>query len=336
MLIFTNCLSDTADEGCLKTANSLIKRIKEASSDVNVVSYERNTALSDVYVKSNKLLLTKEIISVLANNKKQVLYIPFPARSVATALRLFVACVLSRGNLSVLLTQVTDISPAAKALFKLSGARFIVISSDTQKKLEKAVGKNRVKRIKVGVDTNRFAPVSPEIAAEIKKSFGFSAEKPLILHVGHLQKGRNVEQLMKIPPNYQALLVTSSLTKNEQDLQLREKLASCTNIKIIDNYIPEIQQVYQMCDAYFFPVNSEGSCIDSPLSCFEAAACGKPVVTTNFGEMKEFKEKNGFYFIESFEREALISLIDKAVSGKADTRSAVLDYDWSKAVKDLM
>lgn len=337
MLIFTNCLTDTADEGCVKTACSLVKRIKAASDDVRVVSYERTSPLADEYVKSNKLLLTAEIIKAVRKEKQRILYIPFPARSVATALRIFVLSLISRKKPEVLLTQVTDIGSAAKLLLKISGASFYVLSDDTERKLESVVGAKKIRRIKAGVQTDKFVPVTKQRAEELKKKFGLSPEKPVVLHVGHLNRGRNVEQLMKINESYQILLVTSTLTKDEQDSALKNELLSRSDLKIIDDYIPCIEEIYQLADVYFFPVIEEGRCIDAPLSCLEAASCGKPVVTTDFGEMKEFREKNGFWFIESFDAENLNRLIDEAAACKdGKSREAVSDYDWSKAAEKII
>lgn len=337
MLIFTNCLTDIADEGCVKTANSLVKRIKAASQDVTVVSYERKSVFTDAYVSSNKFLLTKEIVKALRQKKEDILYIPFPAKSISTAIRLFILSFIVPQKLSVLLTQVTDITFFAKILFKLCGADFWVLSADTQNKLEEFIKKIRVKRIKTGVQSDKFVPVTKQKSIELKNKYGFSADIPVILHVGHLNRGRNISELMRISHEYQILLVTSTLTKSEQDLQLKEQLLNCPHIRIIDDYIPDIEEIYQLSDVYFFPVCEKGNCIDVPLSCLEAASCNKPVVTTDFGEMKEFRGKAGFFFIESFDEDKLNSLIDEAVSFKnIDTRSAVLEYDWSNSINTIL
>lgn len=334
MLIFTNCLTDVADEGCVNVANSLIKRIKAASPETAIVSYERRSALTDIYVNSNKLLLTKDIAKTVRKAKEDVLFIPFPARSSAIALRLFVLSLIAPKKVRVLLTQVTDISFLAKALFKLCGADFFVLSKETQKKLEDIVGGRRVKRIKAGVDTSKFVPVDKSVSANLKHKYGLNPEKAVVLHVGHLNSGRNISKLLELSAKYQILLVISSLTKDERDENLRQSLRARPNIKIIDEFLPDIEEIFQLCDVYFFPVIEAGRCIDVPLSCLEAAACNKPVVTTDFGEMKEFKGKKDFWFIDSFEPENLNSLIEKALqSCDVNTRACVTEYDWSRSVK---
>lgn len=337
MVIFTNCLSETADEGCLKVANSLIKRIKKASPDVTVVSYERKSGLSDVHVKSNKLLLTWELIKTLRSRNEEVLFIPFPAKSSAMFLRILILSLIAPKKTRVLLTQITEIGAAARVFARLCNAEFLVLSETAKGKLEGFIKPNRIKRIRAGVDTERFVPAEKHRVAEIKRKYGFSPDRPVVLHVGHMNEGRNISELMKFSEEYQIVLVTSTLTKNEEDKQLKAKLSGCSNIKIIDKYIPEISEIYQMADVYFFPVVEEGNCIDVPLSCLEAAACNKPVVTTEFGEMKEFKGKGGFFFIDSFEPEELEGLINEALEcGKEDIRSAVSHYDWNCAVNSIL
>lgn len=337
MLIFTNCLSETPDEGCLKVANSLIKRIKNSSSETEVVSYERQSSLADSFVASNKLLLTKDIFRTVRKCREKIMYMPFPARSSATALRILILSLFAKNKVTVLLTQVTETSTLAKLFLNLCKAEILVLSEDTKRLFEKSINPDRVRKIAVGVDTEKFIPVSKEKTAELKAKHGIPPEKKVVLHVGHLNEGRNVAQLMKLDEKYQVILVTSTLTKDEQDKDLKNKLLSCPNISLIDDYVPNIEEIYQLADVYFFPVTETGRCIDIPVSCLEAAACDKPVVTTDFGEMKAFRNKNGFWFIDSFEEENLNRLVGEALEcQKTDSRSAVLEYDWSKAVNKIL
>ena len=331
MLILTNCLIKNADEGCVNVAYNLIKRIKTAVSDVKVVSYERTSELTDVEMKLNKFMLSMPLIKLLRKEKK-VLYIPFPAKTIATAIRIWV---LSRfcSKLSVLISMHDNIDKLSGFLLKNCKARLFVLSESSYKDFEQFVG-NRVVHIKTGVDTEKFIPVSTEKSKELKIKYGFSPDKPVILHVGHLNEGRNIGELLNISEEYQILLVTSTLTKNEQNAELKKALQSKQNIKIIDYYIPDIQEIYQLADLYFFPVVEEGNCIDIPLSCLEAAACNLPVVTTSYGAMNEFKRKKGFYHISSFEN--INEIIANALSFKdVSSRESVLEYDWNNAIEVL-
>lgn len=331
MLILTNCLTKNADEGCVNVAYNLIKRIKATVSNVKVVSYERISELTDVEIKLNKFMLSIPLIKLL-RKENNILYIPFPAKTIATVIRIFILSLFCK-NLNVLISMHDSIDRLSGLLLKCSGAKLFVLSKSAYDDFKLYVG-DKVVYIKTGVDTEKFISVSPEKSAELKVKYGLSLEKPVILHVGHLNDGRNIGELLNINDDYQILLVTSTLTKNEQDEKLKNILQSKSNIKIIDDYIPEIQEVYQLADLYLFPVVEKGHCIDIPLSCLEAAACNTPVVTTDYGGMKEFKGKNGFYHIDSFDN--INEIIEKALSVKGvSPRESVSDHDWNNAIEAL-
>lgn len=333
MVIVSNSLLEKTDEGCVKVAGSLIKRLKNSNDDVYVISFERQSELSDKHLELNKLLISKDLKKIIKNKKDRVLYFPFPARPIATALRIFTLSRYAKQGLDVLVSMQTKIDPISKLVLKLSGANFLLLSEDAYKRFKAIASEKRVTYLKTGVDTKKFLPVSIDRQIELKKKYGFDPEKPLILHVGHLNRGRNVAELTKISNEYQVLLVVSTLTKSEQDEELRTELLSNTNIRIIDSYMPDIQEIFAMCDVYFFPVIEYGKCIDVPLSCMEAAACNKPIITTKYGEMKAFEGKEGFYFINSFDDESINDTIKKALSLEVCTsRESVLGYDWDNAI----
>ena len=334
MLILSNGLTDMADEGYLKVANSLVKRIKKAKPDTYVVSYERKSDLTDCYLNLNKLLINKKLISLIKSNSS-LLYIPFPAKTFWTALRVFILSLFSRTPVNVILVMKSKYNPLAKLLLRISGANIIVLSKDAEDYYKEFVKEDRVTYLKCGVDTKKFVPVSKEKADALKEKYGFD-NRPVVLHVGHLKAGRNVGELAKIDEHYQALLVTSTRFKESQESALKEELLKHPNIKIMDDYIENIEEIYQLCDVYFFPVKESGNCIDVPLSVMEAAACNKPVITTDYGEMKELINKDGFYLIREIEKNPLNELIENILDKKSyNTRETACEYDWDNAVERL-
>lgn len=335
MLILTNCLTNVTDEGCLKLSNSLIKRIKEKHEDTVVLSYERKNDLSDEHFDVNKLLLNRKLISRIRQYKSGVLYIPFPAKTLATALRVFLLSMFIKKKIRVVMVQRYYYNLIARLLLKFSNADLVVMSQESMDFYSNFVNRKRITYLKTGVDTTRFTPVSIDKKNELKCKYGFDTDKKLVLHCGHLNYGRGVDNLMKIDKKYQVLLVVSTLTKNEQDTQLKEQLLKKENIRIIEDYVENIQEIYQMSDVYFFPVNELGRCIDVPLSCLEAACCNIPVVTTDFGEMKEFIGKEGFYHISGLDSDTINNMINKACNEHKSPRNFVIPYDWNEAVRYL-
>ncbi len=335
MLILSNGLTDNADEGFLKVASSLVKRLKNASDDALIVSYDREPSFSDVHLSLNKLLLNGKLFSLIRQNYGNVLYIPFPAKTIFTALRIFVLSLFST-RIKTILVMKSEFGFIARLLLKLSRAEIVVLSNDSFEFYSKFLPVKRLSYIKTGVDTQKFIPADKEKQRFLKSKYGFSPDKKLILHVGHLNRGRNIAELMKISSEHQVLLVVSPLFKNEYDIKLKEELLSHSNISILDSFLPNIEEIYQACDAYFFPVVESGRCIDVPLSALEAAACGKPVVTTAFGEMKTFLNTEGFYFIKSFDKVQLNKTIEFAISDEKNPRNAVIPYDWQNGIIQLL
>ena len=336
MLIITNCLTETADEGCLKTANSIVERIKAAQPETTVVSYERKSDITDFFLTINKLFLNRNLFSLLRKKNEPVLYIPFPSKPIAAAIRIFVLSLFSKKKVNSLLVMMGKLSVGAKLLLKISGTNIIVISKKSENTYRRFLPSERVKYIKMGVDTKKFMPVTIERAEELKIKYGFDSKKPIVLHVGHMKKGRNVGKLVDIEDKYNVLLVASTLTANESDPELVDKLSARPNIRILDDYIDRIEEIYQLSDVYFFPTVESGNCIDVPLSCLEAASCNKSVVTTDYGEMSEFIGCDGFHFLKDLDKNEINYSIDKALECRNETRKSGLEYDWDKAILSVL
>lgn len=331
MLILTNCLIKNADEGCVNIAYNLIKRMKTAVSNVKVISYERASELTDVQIKLNKLMLSIPLIRLLRQDKK-VLYIPFPAKMKATALRIWI---LSRfcKDLSVLISMHDNIDKFSGLLLKNSKAKLIVVSEAAYKDFSTVAG-DKVSYLKTGVDTKKFHPIEQSTKLSLRNKYHIDESAKVILHVGHLNEGRNIQQLLNLSDEYFVLLVTSTLTRDEQNKQLKEAFLNRKNTLLIDDFVEHIEEIYQLSDLYFFPVIEAGHCIDVPLSVLEAASCGIPVLTTEYGEAKAFRNNEGFSYISSFEN--LNELVSSAINEKTDNvRAAVLDYDWNNAIDFL-
>lgn len=329
MLVLTNCLSDTPDEGCLKVANSLVSQLKQ-HGNVLVASYERHTHLADIQLETNKLLFSPKLAQLVWKHRKSLMYIPFPARALSNALRVFMLSLYSGRRVHVLFTMQAPENKLTRLIYRLCRTSFVVLSQQSADFYTRLVGEKNVTYLRTGVDLKRFSPVSAEKRRSLKQIYGFDPDRKIILHAGHLKKGRNVAQLLKIDPRHQVILVASTLTRTEQDSDLREQLLAAPNIHIIDTYLPHIEEIYQMADVYFFPVQDKSFCIDIPLSCLEAAACNLPLVTTHFGAMCEFDGHEGFFFLDDFTPRAINEAIGQALSFPSPhTRDSVISYDWS-------
>lgn len=338
MLIISNALTNKTDEGCLKVANTLISRIKKKEPETVIVSFDDKPSILTVHMKLNKFFLNSEFLKMVKNEKGPVIYFPFSSNSFASVLRTFILSFFVKGNLKLMCVLRHDMNQLSTFLLKKSRAEVYTFSKESYCFFNDEI-KIAAKYLKTGVDTQLFIPVNDDISKQkIRRKYNIPIDKKVVLHVGHLTKERNIEQLLKINDEYHIVIVASYVSDDINEAKkIKQKLEEKNNITIIDSYIENIQEIYQMSDVYFFPtLNSEG-CIDNPLSVMEAASCNLPIITTYYGELKELKGKDSFWFIDSFEEDKLNQLIKSVLEQKKiNSREAVLSYDWNNTVSFLL
>jgi glycosyltransferase involved in cell wall biosynthesis len=145
-------------------------------------------------------------------------------------------------------------------------------------------------------DLDIFQPVKHTFdKKKLREKYGFPADKIIISHMGHLNEGRNLRSLIPlVEKGLKVIVVISSSTPLDAlgKNNLREDLTK-SGITIIQKYIDNIQEIYQLSDIYIFPVKKVNSSIGLPLSVLEARSCGIPVITTDYGSIYHFL-KNDF------------------------------------------
>lgn len=186
-----------------------------------------------------------------------------------------------------------------------------------------------------GVDLERFVPVEAGQKIALRKRYGIDEKALVILHVGHINRNRNIQLLSQVArmEGVQVLLLGSTSTAQDESLVLE---LTRSNVKVIKNYLPQVEEVYQLADIYLFPVQSEGAAIGVPLSVLEAMACNLPVVCTPFGGLPLlFKAGNGVFYYDS--EAELPELISEVKSGPVyNTRGEVEPYAWKNVARNLM
>jgi glycosyltransferase involved in cell wall biosynthesis len=183
-----------------------------------------------------------------------------------------------------------------------------------------------------GVDPDLFAPVSTARKAELRRRHKLPAEAFLLLHVGHINPARGISLFMDLQrePGIQVILVGSTSTPQDEELAHQLEMAG---VRVIREYLPGIQEIYQLSDCYLFQVSGKTSAIEIPLSVLEAMACNLPVITTRFGGLRDlFSEGGGLLFAET--REQMLDGISQVRSGmKVRTREMVTAISWGAILK---
>jgi glycosyltransferase involved in cell wall biosynthesis len=183
-----------------------------------------------------------------------------------------------------------------------------------------------------GVDLGRFCPVTAERKAALREELGLPQDAYLVLHVGHLRPGRNVELLTRLGGLGTPVVVAGK--SMGQDEALRQRLSE-SGVVLIDRYLRDVEIAYQACDAYLFPVREEDSAMDFPLSVLEAMACNLPVVAHPYGGLPLALEPGeGLVFVES--DEAMLSALEAVKRIPVATRKKAEPYAWEHVAGCLL
>lgn len=185
------------------------------------------------------------------------------------------------------------------------------------------------------VDIERFRPVKGSFKKQqLLRKYSLPQHSKICLHVGHIRQNRNIDWLLQLNLLAEAHLVVVGSTSRLIEKNLTHVLQK-RGVTVLSSYLPAIEEIYQLADAYLFPVQAPDAAIELPLSILEAMACNLPVVTTSFGGLtKHFRNVPGLYFADTFEtfQKAVKEALEADV---CETRAAVQLFSWQNIAKIL-
>jgi len=223
-----------------------------------------------------------------------------------------------------------------KAIIPLSKPDLMLIQSYKTEENFRGLGCKTV-FLPSGVDTAKFIPVHSNAKEKLREKYGIDKEKFVVLHVGHLNKGRNLEVFKTIAKNnkdVEVILIGSINTFNfDENVYNDLKDNGC---KIWRKYFENIEEIYQLSDCYIFPTIDESCAIELPLSVMEAMSCNLPVISTKFGGLNRiFKEGEGMIFVDSTNEIKEKLEIIRRKNPQRNTRKQVLPYSWKNVASCL-
>lgn len=222
-----------------------------------------------------------------------------------------------------------------KFFISLLRPNIVIAQSEDTNKFFSNLGINTVK-ICNGVDLKSFSPVDERQKSHLRSKYGIADDKFVILHVGNIRNGRNLYLLTELTKASQFQVVVVASTTIKKDIKLYNDLVA-SNVLIIDYYVDNIAEVYNLSDLYLFTVHKRPFAIDIPLSVMEALACDIPVVTFPFAGLNcFFHEGCGIYFVsnddEIIRKTHYIYKLFKANELSLNPRNNVSKYSWRSVV----
>jgi len=223
----------------------------------------------------------------------------------------------------------------SKRFIPLFKPNLILIQSYETEEIFKNVG-CKTEFLPCGVDVKKFKPATEETKEELRDKYGIDQDKFVILHIGSIKEGRNVQLLEKLQNEKDQVIIIGAISTGiDKNLTQKLKKSGCL---VWAEYFKNIEEIYALSDCYLFPTSPENklSAIEMPLSVLEAMSCNLPVITTKFGALpRAFEEGDGLFFVEN--ENDIFTVLEriKNTNMKVKTREKVLPYSWENIGKKL-
>ncbi len=335
VLLLSELFVPPYDEGMKVATLNLLKGISHHADCIGLGPCGGENGLIRA-IPMNKLMYSETIRKEIKRYRPHyIFYIPEASATLNSFIRYRILRFMTNGTGTAMIAlRSTEYSRKKQTCVRLTSPGPIFVFSSYMFHVLKNMGIHSWV-LPLGVDTEKFVPVSFERKLFLREKYHIPKDKHLILHVGHVRKSRNVQTFIDFAnhPNVQVLLVGSTSTPQEDELknELRKY-----GIRIIDQYVPETQELYQLSDSYVFPViEGLGGAIDFPLSVLEAMACNLPVITRPFGSLPEyFSTTDCFRYYST--NEELKRELEKIQGIIPKTRESAERFSWKNVAKQLL
>lgn len=336
VLVFAERLRLPLDEGFKNTAIHVTRALRSGHDVLALTTFGEDIAAEGVRnIPANKLLLSSALRRAIAGFAPDVvLYIPTASATPFAMLRTRVLRgYAGRARVVLLALQPRVYNPLARLAVRALRPPLTLAQSESMAASLRALG-CRVGMLRSGVDAQRFAPVDRETRMGLRATLRLPAAAFIVLHVGHINSGRNVQALVQVQQaGCQAVLVGS--TSTEQDETLARQLEQA-GVIVVRAFVERIEQYYQAADCYVFPVTSATGAIALPLSVLEAMACNLPVVTMPYGDLAALFVAGGGLSVARNDWELVSHVLAARQVTNANTRALALPYSWASVAQDVL
>lgn len=286
--IVSEDLSLPIDEGLKKFVYSISGPLKERV-ELLVVSTQGGEVGEGVQrVPTNRLLLSHNLRRIVAGFAPDgIIYVPRAAATRNAFVRARVLRSYHKASVHLMVSlQPRGYGWISRCLIRHMHPDFCATQGAAMSSFLASVGVPAI-AIPSGVDMRVFSIVDLATKMRLRSKYDLDPNAGVVLHVGHLKQERNVQLLGRIRKEVgcQVVMVGSTSTTAEHGLSDELRNAGVT---VIDSYVENIAELYQLADCYVFPVRVSGGAIEMPLSVLEALSCGTPVVSTSFGSLREW------------------------------------------------
>ena len=298
MILITEDVSFPIDEGIKKYSFKIVEYFNKRMGSYTFTNEFNKELKNQLKLPQNKLFFSFKFYKALMKLEGDILYIPNSSSTLASFIRLKIIEIFTRKRTVLISIQKRSHSNWQKKLIKvLLKPSLIFVFSDREKKYYEELNIN-TEMTSIGVNIDKFSMVTDEKRKKLRVKYNVNPDKKVVCHVGHINEARNIRMLKNLVSNSCEVVIIGS-TCFDSDEALKLDLES-NGVILISDYIENIGEIYQMLDAYIFPVKIDNAVIEFPLSILEAMSCNIPILSTKFGSIpKHFKENEYFKYFDS-------------------------------------
>ena len=219
----------------------------------------------------------------------------------------------------------------SRLLSRMLWPDLVLVSTNAEVRGVEALGA-RAARMITGVDLERFRPPLAGEKDALREKWGIPTGNRVVLHVGHLTGGRNLEALLPLASRPGITVVVVASSHLDRESKRLEQTLRYAGVMLIHGYLAHVDEIYRLADCYIFPTMSTDYAIAMPLSVLEAMASDLPVAAMRFGALPErFGDVDGVVLVDR--SDDLIGAVMTLMAGRPSTRKAAEVYSWA-AVAD--
>jgi glycosyltransferase involved in cell wall biosynthesis len=210
----------------------------------------------------------------------------------------------------------------------------VLVSTEAERRWLTGLGA-RTDLVWGGVDLTSFRAPAPGEREALRREWNIDGDQRVLLHVGHLMPGRNLEALLPLAaePNTTVLVVASSVHGPYSD-RLTTTLTEA-GVRLVTGLQPHVDEVYRLADCYVFTPTSTDHGVAVPLSVIEAFASDLPVVSMRFGALQErFGDSPGLRLVD--DPCDISAAVADVLAESASTKALAADYSWDAVARRVL
>lgn len=187
------------------------------------------------------------------------------------------------------------------------------------------ISENKIFVIPPGLDTSFFSPKNRKLCRSV---LGIPADTFVIMYAGHFKRGRGIEQLIASfhklkhskfsSQDLRLVLAWTGYAEKGYYERLMRKVRDESGVTIVGSQA-DMSVLYSSADVVVSPILRDDFVITIPLNVVEAMACGKIVISTNVGDIRQFLSDgvNGF-LIKVGDDDAIFNKLSAVLEGSFD------------------